>query len=65
MSYDDFPRIETDCDDHERIRSWFFGDDFAVLPNVDRRAVHAGSLAGDLAARRRARPTAAENSLLL
>ena len=48
MSHDDFPRIETDCNDHERIRSWFFGDDFAVLPNVDRRAVHAGGLAGDL-----------------
>jgi hypothetical protein len=43
-----FPRIETDRDDHERIRSRFFGDDFAVLPNVDGRAVHARGLAGDL-----------------
>ena len=27
--------------------SWFFGDDFAVFPNVYRRAVHARRLAGD------------------
>jgi hypothetical protein len=26
----------------------FFGDDFAVLPDVNRRAVHAGGLARDL-----------------
>ena len=33
-----------ECDAHESKNLRFFGDDFAVLPNVDRRAVHAGGL---------------------
>ena len=31
----------------QAVESGFFGDDFAVSPNVDRRAVHAGGLARD------------------
>lgn len=38
-----------DCQriDRQQSNSRFLGDDFAVFPNVDRRAVHAGGLAGD------------------
>ena len=32
----------------EFLRLRFFGDDFAVFPDVDRRAVHARGLAGGL-----------------
>ena len=34
--------------DRQQSYSRFFSDDFAVLPNIDRGAVHAGGLAGDL-----------------
>ena len=30
------------------IRSWFFRDHFAVFPDINGRAVHAGGLASDL-----------------
>lgn len=32
----------------ERAQLRFFSDDFAVFPNIDGRAVHAGGFAGDL-----------------
>ena len=56
---------ELDCQKARRGRCLgFFNDDFAVLPDVNRRTCMRAVLRASLAARRKARPTAAKNSFV-